>query len=170
MRISRRKTLIGIGALAVGAGGIASTGAFTSVEANRSVSVATQGDSSALLQLTPANTRAEQYVDTSDDTISIDLSSGLNANATSVFNPLITVTNNSQNDVDLGLELQGDDTFSDNVEFKIDGGWESNPVSADGSYSISSGSSIDFGLRFTIPKDADIESVDMDLVITAKGK
>lgn len=166
----RRNALIGLGTLSVGAAGIIGSGAFTSVDATRSVSVTTSGDSAALLKFTAANTRAEQYVNTGGDTISIDLSDGLNLNATTVFNPLITITNNSDNDIDLGLELKGDDTFSENVEFNLGGGWEPNPVAADGTYSISSGSSKNFGLRFKIPKGADVESVDMDLVITAKGK
>lgn len=49
MALNRRNTLIGLGTLAVGGGALAATGAFTTVEANRTVEVQAAGDASALL-------------------------------------------------------------------------------------------------------------------------
>lgn len=163
----RRNALIGIGTLTAGAGIIASTGAFTSVNADRSVSVETTGDGSAALQLTAANTRAEQYVSTTDGTIELTLDK-LNIGAKTLFNPLVTITNNSDNEIDLGLSLTGDADMENYVSFMVNGDTGSNDIPADGSYTISSGGTQNFGLKFDIPKGADVESLDLTLTITAK--
>lgn len=51
---SRRQTIIGLGGLLAGGGALVSTGAFDTVEAERSVGVETAGDASAFLGLDPA--------------------------------------------------------------------------------------------------------------------
>ena len=54
MKMNRRQALIGIGTLAVGSGAALGSGAFTSVEANRDVSVVTAGDADAALGIEDA--------------------------------------------------------------------------------------------------------------------
>lgn len=51
MSLNRRNTLIGLGTLAVGGGVLSATGAFTQVEAQRTVRVEVAGDANALLGL-----------------------------------------------------------------------------------------------------------------------
>lgn len=51
--INRRSTLIGLSGLLFGGGTIVSTGAFTTVQADRTVRVEVAGDANALLGLTP---------------------------------------------------------------------------------------------------------------------
>ena len=51
MKLTRRNTLIGLGAVAGGAGVISATGAFDAVEAQRDFNVEVAGDASALLGL-----------------------------------------------------------------------------------------------------------------------
>ena len=165
--VNRRQTLIGLGLIAGGSGVIAGTGAFTSVEANRSVTVETSGDASGELQLTAANTRAEDYVSTTDGTIEITLDK-INIGAKTVFNPLVSITNNSENEVNLGLSLNGDTDIENYTSFMLDGDTGTNNVPADGTYTIGSGKSKDFGLKFDVPKGADAESIDMTLTITAE--
>ena len=53
MALTRRNTIVGLGALAAGAGVIGGTGAFTAVEADREVSVEATGDDAALLAIAP---------------------------------------------------------------------------------------------------------------------
>ncbi len=55
MNLSRRNTIIGLGALAAGAGIIGGSGAFDAVEADRSFEVEVAGDASGLLGLTVLN-------------------------------------------------------------------------------------------------------------------
>jgi len=97
MRLTRRNTLVGLGAVAGGTGVVTGTGAFTSVSADRSVSVSTVGDASALLQIVPTTMGEEYLTDNSDNgALSIDLGSGngLNMNAKTVISPLLRITNN----------------------------------------------------------------------------
>ena len=98
MRLTRRNALMGLGAVAGGAGVVTGTGAFTSVSADRSVSVSTAGDASALLQIAPTTIGEEYLTDNSDSgALSIDLGSGngLNMNAKTVISPLLRITNNA---------------------------------------------------------------------------
>ena len=55
MNLTRRNTVIGIGTLAAGAGVIGGSGAFDSVEANRSFEINVSGDAGALLGLAATN-------------------------------------------------------------------------------------------------------------------
>ena len=133
MRLTRRNALIGLGTVAAGAGVVGGSGAFTSVTAERTVSVETAGDSSAALQLIPAEdssgnvtANASDYVDTSGDTISLDLTgtdngaSGLNQNAITTLENLVSVLNNGTQDItSLTLELTSDASINDNDTFQF---------------------------------------------------
>ncbi|MFC7042748.1 hypothetical protein [Halonotius sp. GCM10025705] len=55
MQLTRRNTIIGLGTIAAGAGVIGGSGAFDSVEANRSFEVNVSGDAGALLGLEATN-------------------------------------------------------------------------------------------------------------------
>jgi len=55
MQLTRRNTIIGLGTIAAGAGVIGGSGAFDSVEANRSFEVSVSGDAGALLGLNATN-------------------------------------------------------------------------------------------------------------------
>ena len=143
MKLTRRNALIGMGTVAAGAGVIGGSGAFTSVTAERTVSVETAGDAQAALQLIPAedssgNTtdNASDYVDASEDTIALDLTgtdngaTGLNQNAKTTLENLISVLNNGTQEVtSLTLELTSDssdinddDTFQFTAQEKVQGG------------------------------------------------
>ncbi len=82
--MNRRKFLATIGAAATGTSAAVGTGAFTSVSADRSVSVRTAYDSSALLGLVPGDTG---LVEEDDGTLQVNLdgtgtaASGVNFNA-----------------------------------------------------------------------------------------
>ena len=53
--MNRRNVLIGLGGLVAGGGALIGTGAFDTVEAERTVSVETAGDAAALLAFSPAD-------------------------------------------------------------------------------------------------------------------
>ncbi len=79
----KRRTLLGSAAMTLGGASVIGTGAFTSVRAERSISVDVVGDSEAFLKLvscTGGNENSDElqssdFVRTDDDTISIDLTS-----------------------------------------------------------------------------------------------
>jgi len=120
--MQRRKFIAGMGSLAAaGAAGIG-TGAFTSVEADRSLSIDTAGDANAFLGFTKAGPgdesgpypNAREYVDLPDDgQISLDFTqsddtagsaSGINENAKTTFDNLFDVTNNGTQEVVLSVK------------------------------------------------------------------
>jgi hypothetical protein len=102
--IERRKFLIGAGDTAIGASALVGSGAFTSVDANRSLNVTTEDDANALLELEAMDTpNGNTYVDDSNGAISIDISDdqadGVNDDALTVVRDLFRVTNNGSQSV-----------------------------------------------------------------------
>jgi hypothetical protein len=173
MGLSRRNVLVGLGGLVAGGGALVGTGAFTTVQAERTVNVETAGDANAFLALDEVpNSANSEYIDTSGDTIAIDITStqqggqGLNQNAITTIRNIVRVTNNgTQGVTELTLEftdtpgsVDPDTTF----DFLVDEG--SNSANLDhssggvdiltGNNSISgtlgTGDSIDFGLEIDL--------------------
>ena len=125
---NRRNVLIGLGGLVAGGGALIGTGAFDTVEAERTVSVETAGDADAFLGLVPARDAlgldGEDLAEETDGVLEIaigdDTDEGLNQNARTVFNHLVLVQNNGTQDVEeITLEftetedpVDAGDTFS----------------------------------------------------------
>ncbi|GAA0536417.1 hypothetical protein ABNG02_11875 [Halorubrum ejinorense] len=122
---NRRKFLAGLGALASGSAAAMGTGAFTSVQANRQVSVNTAGDANAYLGLSGD----DEYVsdDSAGGELTIDLGSpdnlgagptgsgdaetegdGFNNSAITTLEGIITVTNQGTKDVRPDFAPDGD--------------------------------------------------------------
>ena len=109
MAMNRRNVLIGLGAVAAGGGALLGTGAFSQVEADRSVTINTTGDGSALLQLEVNDTQYNGLTDSSgsgtngETTIGIQLDQ-INDDAVTDFDGALTVTNNGNNEVTLEID------------------------------------------------------------------
>ena len=122
--MERRKFLIGTGALASGSAAAIGTGAFTSVSANRDITVDVEGDADAFLSFSLAEEggsvtpNAEEYGTLDDGAVAIDLSntnesagdgetggSGVNEDAVTIFDNLVDVTNNGTQEVNIGVDL-----------------------------------------------------------------
>ena len=160
--MNRRNVLIGLGGLVAGGGALIGTGAFDTVEAQRTVSVETAGDASAFLGLSPAADVSDELVaDPDDGTIEVVLNnteaegSGLNQNAVTTFNELVTVTNQGTQDVDqINLTIAHDDDGDiDGVfSYPVDGDADS-PVANEGNIldeadtePLTPGDAVTFGL------------------------
>ena len=122
---NRRKFIAGLGALATGSAAAMGTGAFTSVSANRDITVDVAGDANAFLQFTEAEEggkvtpNAEEYVNIeSDGTVALDFTntsesagenasggSGINDDATTIFDNLLDVTNQGTQEINIGVDL-----------------------------------------------------------------
>jgi len=188
---SRRTVLIGLGGLVAGGGALIGTGAFTTVEAERTVSVETAGDADAFLSLTPARDD-DEYVEQTDGTIQINLdgndegASGLNQDAITTFRNLVTVANNgTQTVTSVTLEFTetpGDvdagDTFSfpvdetdDDGEDTVDNGDNVLTGNNDIPSDLGAGDSVNFGLEIDLIDGGDDGSLpddgDYTLTITA---
>jgi hypothetical protein len=108
MKLTRRNALIGLGSLVAGSGALVGTGAFSSVEANRTVNIGSAGDTSALLNIesgsgasageitgTDSSGNVSQFQLTADD---------LNGDAVTEFNKAIKITNTGAEDVGLYVD------------------------------------------------------------------
>ncbi|TQQ79551.1 hypothetical protein [Halonotius roseus] len=115
MQLTRRNTIIGLGTVAAGAGIISGSGAFDSVEANRSFEVSVTGDGGALLGLNATNdTIAGEepggaggneviFFEINDSETGGDAS--LNEDSTTRFNDAFSITNNNDQTVLVSILL-----------------------------------------------------------------
>lgn len=111
--MQRRKFLIGMGALTAGSAAAMGTGAFSAVQAHRSVSVEVADDADAYLSLTEESHYAQVN---GDGTLSLDFTSdnataeggqGVNQNATSMFIHVFSIHNQGTRTV--GIQIDNDD-------------------------------------------------------------
>jgi hypothetical protein len=119
--MQRRKLLTAMGSLAAGGAAAMGTGAFTSVEADRSVSVEVAGDKQAYLGIQAVNSSPNSaYVEKSDGTVSLDFSGtdgdgsslssgadGFNSNATTQIDDLLAVKNQGTQEVGFYVDITG---------------------------------------------------------------
>ena len=147
MKLNRRNTLIGLGSLVAGSGALIGTGAFSSVEADRSVTVNTAGDGAANIQLSAKSPEAT----VSDGTLSVDLSK-INFDAVTDFGEVFGITNNTagSSDINVHLEVGGDDSTGATVNGgKIENTFDGQTVEID--FTASGTSFAGSGNSITIP-------------------
>ncbi|UWG50670.1 DUF1102 family protein [Halalkaliarchaeum sp. AArc-CO] len=110
--MERRKLLIGMGSLAVGGAAAMGSGAFTSVEADRTVQVDVANDANAFLALEGKDTpNGNEYVanDGTSGTLTLDFSStseggnGLNQNGETIIRDLFEIHNQGTQEVVVGV-------------------------------------------------------------------
>jgi len=104
--------LIGLGASATAVGGIFGSGAFTSVEAERTVALETTGDASGLVTFVGSDEEIiqnESVGSTPNNVIQFN-QTALNEVATTTYSSVLTVTNNGSEAVGLSVDKsQGTD-------------------------------------------------------------
>jgi hypothetical protein len=199
MKITRRNALIGMGTVAAGAGVIGGTGAFTSVQADRSVSVTTTGDSSAALQIFPATTsgsvgngtitnNADTYTNANDasntftdGTLEITISN-LNLDAVTRLEQLFTVVNNGNQEVTLDFQITAtngsiSDIVGSSGTINIVQGTGGSATTTDitsgyaGDTNLTVGaSSSPIGLEFDIDDDSTSGTSSLDLELTIRAQ
>lgn len=110
--MDRRTLLKTLGVAGAGGAVVTGTGAFTSVEANRNVSVTVEGDANAYLSLNDTGNANSEYLNrNSSDELEIDLTgdngsttgggTGVNANAITVIEDLFKISNQGTQEVEL---------------------------------------------------------------------
>lgn len=97
MKMNRRNVLVGIGAIVAGGGAALGTGAFSQVQADRSVSVQLESDSQALVALA---TDSSYVTENANGAIEIDLSN-VNVDATTTVDSAFTIENNHDEEITL---------------------------------------------------------------------
>ena len=167
-RSSRRKVIVGLAALLGGSGAAVGSGAFTTVESQRDVSIETAGDDGALLSLVPAG--SETIVEVGeDDLLGFDIDN-LNRDARTTFRPAFAVTNNGSNEVAFYVESQTDVGDGEILNFQENGS-EDSIVGSDNSITLSSeggSAAIDLEIDLIDETHGNLEAIDtVTLVATA---
>lgn len=129
--MKRRTLLLGIGTVA-GTGRVVGSGAFTSVAANRTASVAVADDTDAFLGLGPCSGPNSAYAQEENGLLTLELTddnptgeggAGVNPDATTVLDDVFEITNRGSQsvgvwlDVDPAVDANGDPA----IEFYRDG-------------------------------------------------
>jgi hypothetical protein len=157
MKLSRRNALIGLGSLVAGSGALVGTGAFSSVEADRTVDISSAGDGSALLQIDSGDGASASEITGTDTDGNVDqfqlTADDLNGDAVTEFNRAIKITNNGAENVGLYV----DDTSTSNI-----GADEELDIESSGNSTIiGSGNSVDLS--------SSDGSVELDVVVDLTG-
>ncbi|WP_312911009.1 hypothetical protein [Natronosalvus caseinilyticus] len=105
MRLNRRNVLVGLGTIVAGGGGALATGAFSTVEASRTVNVSTADDENALLRF-KVDESYGGIIDNGGNVMQIDLQD-LNENAVTSFDDVLTIGNAGSNDVEITINNHG---------------------------------------------------------------
>ena len=113
--MSLMKKLIPVLAVLAAALIAVSTGAFTSIEAQRTAEIYVAGDASALLTLEPFDGPNGAYVDyDTDGALFLDFArvdgTGVNVDAITVFSDVFVIVNNGTQDVTVTLSKTGGNT------------------------------------------------------------
>ena len=172
MRLNRRNVLIGMGAIVAGGGAALGTGAFSSVEATRTVDVTTAGDADGLVGLNITNSALEGD---EDDTIEFNLED-LNVDAVTRFDDAFEVTNNRDAEADtINLTIEDDDgeiTTTDGADEGPGMYFETDTTPDDLNNIAGDGGSVTFDIVFnlegvTSTDDADNNEIPGEITITA---
>jgi hypothetical protein len=187
--MQRRNLLIGMGSLAAGSAATLGTGAFTSVQAERDITISTANDSGAYLGISPNSGPNGQYASTSGGTVSLDFTStdaasdtGLNDNAKINIENVLKITNNGTQPVYVTVLVEDDagNTGRDVVSllnFGISGDDDVDFARTAGSYDgdkLSAGESAGMGFFFNFESDDDFGDIVNDIetltIIAAASK
>ena len=116
--MNRRRLLVGLTGITVGASTLIGSGAFTSVEADREITVEVADDPDAFLGLdacgVPSETPNDKYVSIEDSLLTITLSSksptaaggeGVNADARTAANNVFQVENRGTNSIEFFFQF-----------------------------------------------------------------
>jgi hypothetical protein len=125
-------------------GGLAATGAFTTVQAERTATVSTAGDDTALLQIKPAT--GTEFASSTGDEVQIDLSGnanspgGVNLDAQTLDDGVLTVTNNGNGPVTISATATEASGPSATIEFYVADSEVASGTTSDGTTLSASGS------------------------------
>jgi hypothetical protein len=171
--MERRKFLIGAGSLAAGAAAATGTGAFTSVEAERDLTVEVASDSQAYLAF--GTTEQEignisnnyEYAEISDEELVIDFDTnsaggeGVNPNAVTRFDDVFEIRNQGTEPVEEWVELGGG--LEDYLDvYAIYGGNTFSIVGEDNAFSGNGATHVGDKLRIGIEVDTTNVAVNND--------
>ncbi|WP_336038250.1 hypothetical protein [Halobacterium yunchengense] len=150
--MQRRKFIAGVGSLAAASAAAMGTGAFTSVSANRSLSVEVADDADALLGLSPSDGSNAAYAEETGGTLEFNFDEdatgvdgdGVNDDARTIIRDVFQITNQGTQDVYVFVEVEdipdGVGIFSDYPANVEEGAGEPSPGPAEPTVGLGEGS------------------------------
>lgn len=170
MRMNRRNVLVGLGTIVAGGGAALGTGAFSSVEAERSVSISATDDNTANIQLSVDTSSSAISSDGSD---SINISGeGLNLSAVTTVEEVLEITvNSSANGTSYSIDIYDDtgtsssitnatsDTSSSGADIQLVANDTASATTNDGSggfSGLSPGDTVKYDLVFNLRDDTSV--------------
>ncbi|MXR40973.1 hypothetical protein GRX01_06410 [Halobaculum sp. WSA2] len=138
---------------------VTASGAFTTVQADRTATVTVNGDNNALISIsTPADAPAGVNVSNTGGEAVINLgnaSTGLNSNATTILSPVANITNNGNEDVTVTVSVSSSNGLN-----------SASAVNAS-STDLGPGDTTQFGLELDVPGGSVGQSFDLVIEIDA---
>ncbi|WP_293029870.1 hypothetical protein [Natronococcus sp.] len=168
MKLNRRNTLIGLGTIVAGGGAALGTGAFSSVEAARSVDVSTEGDGSALLELEIVNETLAGEGGEDSDLIEFDVDD-LNQDALTRFEDAFEIGYGGDEDHSYSLEIRVDNENGDSGTNLFGGDGE--PMYFEGSDQLGAGEGNDevtLDVVFDLQGENDEDDIPDEITIVAE--
>ena len=156
MRMNRRNVLVGLGTIVAGGGAALGTGAFDNVQADRTANFTVTNDGNALIGLSGDGTYVTE-TDTGgagESTIEFQFTK-INDNATSTFEEVLTITNQTQDGNSKDIHIQDDGTVTSGgvIDFIVS---DNSANGTPGNSIVGSGNSVNL---------ADTGTVMLDIVI-----
>lgn len=181
--MNRRQLLTGLGAAAAGGGTALGTGAFTSVEASRSVDVSVANENEAYLALSPTGSENATFVtqdSSANNELAIDINDatgtqggdGVGLDSVYEFDSLFQVENQGTQEIEVTINTLSDSDFNPSasgltVEF-YDGTDASTSLDSSGgsAVTIGTGTSVDIGMKIET-EEPSIDDFNADATVNA---
>jgi hypothetical protein len=172
MKLTRRNALIGLGSLVAGSGALVGTGAFSSVEANRTVNIGSAGDTSALLKIESGSGASAGEITGEDTTGQVDqfrlTADDLNGDAVTEFNKAIKITNDGAENVGLYIDDSTDDIGSSEELDIEDSSTDSTIIGSGNSVDLSKDSSVELDVVIDLTDGKEAKSIPSEITIIAE--
>jgi len=161
MAMNRRNVLVLLAAIVIGGGLAVGTGAFSQVEADRSVNVDVSGDSSALLKISEGTSSGLVQTTGAGDSVNIIKfkETQLNDNATTTYNAALDIENNGNSDFDFYVEDSGTGV----IDF-VHNSSDTTVVGSTESVAVTQGGNVTIDIKITTSKTGDTFPSDVTFV------
>ena len=167
MRLNRKTVLVALGVMIIGSGALVGTGAFSSVEADRTVDVSTSADRSALLQITEgAGTSSGEIFATANNELSLN-QSNFNTDAITTCDKAVNVTNTGSESVTLYIE-DGDPGIGEALFLNQSDGASIVGTGTGAGVTISAGSTVELDVVIDVRGDRSINNIGSDITLVAE--
>lgn len=163
MQLTRLNVLVVLGVVTIAGGAMFGTGAFTTVEADRTVDLDSSGDSAALVQFQDNGSQLVDLEGGDDNDLFRIQEQNLNKNATTTADYAFNVTNDGNDDV--GLYVDDSNAVAE-FDIRI-AGTETSIVGADSAVDLDSGTTVELAVYVDLTGTNDVSNVPGEITFVA---